>query len=111
MNRKHTAIAAALVSLCAASATSARTSDPSLPYAAEIESCIDTLDERLELVGARHVRHLVFDAEPRDIGYALTIETTVSYRDGAVARKRYAAFCIARGTNDPSTLRIEEIVD
>lgn len=111
MNRKHI-IAAALVSLCAASATSARTSDRSLPYAPEIESCIDTLDEHLELVNARHVRHLVFDAEPRDIGYALMIETTVSYGDGAgVARKRYEAFCIARGTNDPSTFRIEQIED
>lgn len=111
MHHKHTAIAAAaLVSILAWSASAARASDERLPYASEIESCIDTVDEHLELANARHVRHLVSGADRRDIGYALTIETTVRYGDGSgVIEKRYEAYCVARGTNDPSTFRIEEI--
>lgn len=112
MQRKLPAIAsapvlAALVAVLASPAT-ARSADERLPYAAEVESCIATVNAHLDLESARRVRHLVSDAERTGIGYALTIETSVFLRHGPI-EKRYEAHCVARGANEPSTFRIEEI--
>jgi hypothetical protein len=87
-------------------ATAAGADDSALPYAAEVDSCIAAVNSHLDLSGAKRVRHFVSEANNTGLGYALTIETSVVY-DGAA--ERYEAYCVARGTNAPSTFRIEPI--
>lgn len=101
---------AGLLSLLASSPIAARPSDEGVPFAAEIESCIAQVNAHLDLASAERVRHFVSDAERTGIGYALTIETSVLLENAAgTIEKHYEAYCIARGANEPSTFRIEEI--
>ncbi|HZD51741.1 MAG TPA: hypothetical protein VE175_01730 [Woeseiaceae bacterium] len=115
MNHRLSFIASApaLLALASAFATSPSDAHPGedgLPFAAEVQSCVDAVNAELELRDARRVRHLVLDAKRTGIGYALTIETSVLLEaDGDAIEKRYEALCVAYGANEPSTLRIEEI--
>ena len=115
MNRKQATAAAApilvgLAPLLTSSPMSARESDERVPYTAEVQSCLATVNEHLGLDSARRVRHFVADANRTGNGYALTIETTVLFDNQAGAvEKHYEAFCVARGANEPSTFRIDEI--
>lgn len=101
---------AALVSVLASAPSTARPADERLPFAAEVESCVATVNAHLDLETAKRVRHLVSDARHTGLGYALTIETSVFFRsDTGATEQRFDVYCIARGTNKPSTFRIEEI--
>lgn len=105
-----TAASAALLSLLASSPAGAWPSDEGVPFAAEIESCVAQVNAHLDLASAGRVRHFVSEADRTGIGYALTIETSVFLENGAgTIEKHYEAYCVARGSNEPSTFRIEEI--
>jgi len=77
----------------------------SLPFASEVNSCIAAVNANLDLESASRVRHLVTQRDRAGQSYAFAIETSVFSGD---AEKRYAAYCVARGDNEPSQFRISE---
>lgn len=77
----------------------------SLPFASEVNSCIAAVNANLDLESASRVRHLVKQQDRAGQSYAFAIETTVFSGD---AEKRYEAYCVARGDNEPSKFRISE---
>lgn len=113
MNRKNRAHALAPTLFVLASGFTSSPvvhAEDSFPFEAEVQSCVAAVNARLDLENAHRVRHLVSDARRTGIGYVLTIETSVFADDGSDAGpKRYEAHCVARGDNDPSTFRIEQI--
>lgn len=77
-----------------------------LAYAAEVDTCLAAVNERVVRPDAERVRHLVTDSRRTAIGYALTIETSVFSAD---REQRYAVRCVARGRTQPLKLEIEAI--
>ena len=77
----------------------------SLPFASEVNSCIAAVNANLDLHSASRVRHLVKQRDHAGQSYAFAIETSVFSGD---AEKRYAAYCVARGDNEPSQFQISE---
>lgn len=97
-------IAAALLAVLAAPAAPAPAAD--LAFAAEVDSCLAAVNERVILENSNRVRHLVTDSRLTAIGYALTIETSV-FSEGS--ERRYAVRCVARGGNEPVKLTIDSL--
>lgn len=97
------AAAAALLSLTAFSRP-APAGD--LEFAAEIDSCLAAVNDRVVLQDANRVRHLVTESKRTAVGYALTIETSVF---SGPNEKHYAVHCLARGSSAPLKLRIEDL--
>jgi hypothetical protein len=80
--------------------------DDALTFADEVDSCVALVDRHLDLGQAERVRHFVTNTKRTGIGYAFTIETTVF--DSASQRK-YAAYCVAQGNNEPVKFSIDEL--
>lgn len=86
----------------------ARAAD-SLPYAEEVDSCVAKVNAHIDYENAKRVRHFVSDARSIVNGYAFTIETSVFPRDPAAGpAQRFEAYCVVRGSHQPSTFRITE---
>lgn len=100
----HFAVTATIASTFAILATPARAGD--LAYAAEVDSCLAAVNERVILDDSNRVRHLVTDSKRTAIGYALSIETSVF---SEATEQRYAVRCLARGGNEPVKLTIDRI--
>lgn len=77
-----------------------------LEYAAEVDSCLAAVNDRVDVQSANRVRHLVTQSRRTAIGYALTIETAV-YRPGG--ERHYAVHCVVRGSSQPIKLRIAPV--
>lgn len=89
--------------LFAAAATSADASDV-LPYERELGSCVEAIQQNVDLSGVARVRHIVASAD-RDVrGYELTIDT---YLYGTGATRKHEIVCLARGSMQPFKLRID----
>lgn len=99
-----TAVVTALVT--AGSIVSAPAVAGDLAFAAEVDSCLAAVNDRVGLQGAERVRHLVTDSKRTAIGYALSIETSVFSAD---SERRYSIRCVARGDNTPLKLTIDGI--
>lgn len=103
-------IAAAPVLLALTIAPVAAPAGDSLDFADEVESCVAAVNANLDLENAERVRHFISHARPVGSGYALTIETSVVFRDAALAdEQRFEAYCVARGSKAPSTFRMEAV--
>lgn len=76
-----------------------------LPFASEVNSCLAAVNANLDLQSASRVRHLVTPQDRAGQSYAFAIETSVFSGE---EEKRYAAYCVARGTGEPSKFRISE---
>lgn len=96
----------AVAVLVAGSAASAAVPAGDLAFAAEIDSCLAAVNDRVGLEGADRVRHLVTDGRRTAIGYALSIETSVFSAD---RERRYSIRCVARGDGAPLKLAIDDI--
>ena len=81
---------------------------PDIAFAKEVDSCIAAVTRNLDLLEASRVRHVVTEQNRSGSAYALAIETSVF--SGSEVRT-YAAFCIARGANEPLKFRIDEVLD
>lgn len=77
-----------------------------LAFAAEVDSCLAAVNERVLLGDVNRVRHLVTDSRLTAIGYAFSIETSVFSDD---SERRYAVRCVARGTGKPVKLTIDSL--
>lgn len=77
-----------------------------LPYADELDTCVAAVNARLDLSDARRVRHTVTREKRTGIGYVLSIETAVYAGDN---QRRYAAYCVARGTAEPVKFTLSEL--
>jgi hypothetical protein len=106
MPPRHTAIAIAIATVAAVAALAAPAAAADLAYAAEVDSCLAAVNERVILENSNRVRHLVTDSRLTAIGYALTIETSVFSDD---TERRYAVRCVARGKNAPVKLAIDSL--
>ncbi len=78
----------------------------SMPFASEVNSCLAAVNANLDLQSASRVRHLVKQQDRAGQSYAFAIETSVFSGD---EEKRYAAYCVARGEDEPSKFRISEL--
>jgi hypothetical protein len=76
-----------------------------LAFAAEVDSCLAAVNDRVILENSNRVRHLVTDSRLTAIGYALTIETSVFSAD---SERRYTVRCVARGNSEPVKLTIDD---
>lgn len=104
-NPARTLPIAALAVLAAGSAASIPASAGDLAFAAEVDSCLAAVNDRVGLEGAERVRHLVTDSKRTAIGYALSIETSVFSAD---SERRYTIRCVARGGSAPLRLTIDD---
>lgn len=75
-------------------------------FAAEVDSCLAAVNDRVVLEDSTRVRHLVTHSRLTAIGYALTIETSVFSDD---SERRYAVRCVARGRSAPVKLTIDSL--
>lgn len=100
---RHFAIPGALAAIAAFPAP---VSAGDLAFAAEVDSCLAAVNERVILENSSRVRHLVTDSRLTAIGYALTIETSVFSDD---SERRYAVRCVARGNSEPVKLTIDSL--
>lgn len=100
------AIAAIAVSLTGLALPAAADDDDTLNFADEVDACVAAVDSHLDLGNADRVRHFVTNTKRTGIGYVLTIETSVF---SASSKRKYAAYCVANGNNDPVKFRIDEL--
>ena len=75
-----------------------------VPFADEVNSCVDAIYDRLDLTTTDRIRHVVTKEKRTGIGYALAIQTTVYF--GAEQRS-YSVYCVASGRNAPTKFRFE----
>lgn len=98
-----TAIAVSIVGLASAAAAD---DEENFTFADEVDACVAAVDSHLDLGNADRVRHFVTNTKRTGIGYVLTIETSVFSES---TEKKYAAYCVANGNNDPVKFRIDEL--
>lgn len=98
-------VATSLLALASASEP-AMAAEAKLAFAAEVDSCLAAVNHQVDLKDANRVRHLVTNSKRTAVGYALTIQTSVFRTD---TEKRFAVHCVARGSDKPLELRIDEI--
>lgn len=104
MKKPNRTLRIAASAVLAAGAASVPASAGDLPFAAEVDSCLAAVNDRVGLEGAERVRHLVTDSKRTAIGYALSIETSVFSAD---RERRYSIRCVARGDSAPLKLTID----
>ncbi|HEX7719250.1 MAG TPA: hypothetical protein VF389_05540 [Woeseiaceae bacterium] len=98
-------VAASLLALVSTSEP-AMAAGGKLAFAAEVDSCLAAVNHQVDLKDANRVRHLVTNTKRTAVGYALTIQTSVF---GTDTERRFAVHCVARGSEKPLELRIDEI--
>jgi len=97
--------ASILLVLCSAGAAAVPAeAGEKMLFSREVDSCLAAVNSELDLVSATRVRHLVSRVKRTGIGYALTIESAVTFPD---FEERYEAHCVANGSNAPIRLSIE----
>lgn len=99
-------IAGVAVVLAALPPVAMADSDNGLAFADEVDTCVAAVDRHLDLDNVDRVRHFVVNTKQSGIGYVLTIETSVF---SGATEKRYAAYCVAKGNNEPVKFRIDEV--
>lgn len=109
MNIRNTLVKLAAVSVGLVATSSAALADKSaaFQFADELDACVAALNDQLDLSGVYRIRHIVTKSDPRGRGYSLTIKTQTF---SEIADKQYSAVCVATGNNQPSRLKVAEIV-